>query len=463
MFREDEDTEDLAEEQKVPNLALRHQRELRGWSRLRLAREIQHHLPDAGISEKLIARWERGTRFPRPHYREVLCQIFEKSAAELGFVKDSPFASPGLGYQIILLTDEQAAILYDVLKLGDVTMAHDPTKRETLHKILQALSLAAIPAQTFLNVEPWERLTQATTKPTALNSATLTHFETLIGQCWDLSNHNELDVAERILTSFLPKLVGGTHGGKTAALASQGLRLQSVLAAHQIRLPEKVLLCKQAVEFARGSGDGNSLVSGLTELAVAYKYNKQPEQSLLTYQEALAHVNQATSPLIQARVYAASAAALAKVGRKREALFYSELAQEVFPEARGQDPAGILADFSHYLLIFYTGSVHLDLGEYQRAWDMFGLANSLPIAGPERNRLEIVNQQSRAAIALNNLEGCIACLEDTLTHSLAIGSKKRFNEAVSILQEDLPANWQREAAVKDLMERFQVGKGQAKA
>lgn len=64
-----------------PNLRLKHERELRGWSQGKVAEEI-------GTSERNIGRWERGVSSPYPHFREKLCLLFGKSAQELGFVEE---------------------------------------------------------------------------------------------------------------------------------------------------------------------------------------------------------------------------------------------------------------------------------------------------------------------------------------------------------------------------------------
>ncbi|MBX5459427.1 MAG: helix-turn-helix domain-containing protein [Thermogemmatispora sp.] len=81
-----------------PNLRLRHEREMRGWSQARVAEAI-------GSSEKNVSRWERGVSSPQPYYRERLCQLFGKSARELGFVEEAGGGlqeretSPGQGRQ----------------------------------------------------------------------------------------------------------------------------------------------------------------------------------------------------------------------------------------------------------------------------------------------------------------------------------------------------------------------------
>lgn len=65
-----------------PNL-LRLERERRGWSQSDVADRIG--LPDW----RTVSRWERGVSRPQPHYRQMLCQVFDKTAQELGFFEKS--------------------------------------------------------------------------------------------------------------------------------------------------------------------------------------------------------------------------------------------------------------------------------------------------------------------------------------------------------------------------------------
>lgn len=66
---------------RVPNYRLREERERRGLAQKDVAEFIG--LPDPHT----LGRWERGISFPQPHYRQKLCQLFDKSAEELGLVK----------------------------------------------------------------------------------------------------------------------------------------------------------------------------------------------------------------------------------------------------------------------------------------------------------------------------------------------------------------------------------------
>lgn len=67
-------------ESKVPNIKLRYQRELRGWSQKRLADQID-------TSKEMVSKWEGGQN-PGKYYQEKLCNLFGKSAQELGFLPE---------------------------------------------------------------------------------------------------------------------------------------------------------------------------------------------------------------------------------------------------------------------------------------------------------------------------------------------------------------------------------------
>src|SRR5579863_10305659 len=66
---------------RLPNSRLLYERELRGWSQEDLAEQI-------GTTQKIVSRWERGESMPQPYYRQKLCKLFGKNAAELGFLNE---------------------------------------------------------------------------------------------------------------------------------------------------------------------------------------------------------------------------------------------------------------------------------------------------------------------------------------------------------------------------------------
>src|SRR5438874_7407140 len=78
--------------QATPNLLLRDAREERGWTQKDVADRI-------GAPHPLnISRWESGTAFPRSHYIEQLCLLFDKTPRELGLLH-SASAGPGEAFR----------------------------------------------------------------------------------------------------------------------------------------------------------------------------------------------------------------------------------------------------------------------------------------------------------------------------------------------------------------------------
>ncbi len=85
--------------QRVPNLRLRQAREARNWTQLEVADAL-------GTTKLVVGRWERGERIPRRFYWTRLCELFGKSAAELGLLANPTQESPSQD------TSERAIPLY---------------------------------------------------------------------------------------------------------------------------------------------------------------------------------------------------------------------------------------------------------------------------------------------------------------------------------------------------------------
>ena len=142
-----------------PNYRLQAARDQKMWTQEEAADNV-------GVDHQTYWRWENGEQ--RPHYYSLrkLCEVFGKSAEELGFgrppeglvdaqwTKETtndeetsdrtlPSASPPPAQQhesFIRLTPELVAVLLSLL--GDDIMAHfDPEKRGTLRKILAAAGI----------------------------------------------------------------------------------------------------------------------------------------------------------------------------------------------------------------------------------------------------------------------------------------------------------------------------------
>jgi transcriptional regulator with XRE-family HTH domain/Tfp pilus assembly protein PilF len=85
-----------------PNERLRQERLLRGWSQKDVADRI-------GASYYYLSRWERGTTTPSPYYRQKLCALFEKNAAELGLIDDDEPEVQGAPHQSLQRPEDAEA------------------------------------------------------------------------------------------------------------------------------------------------------------------------------------------------------------------------------------------------------------------------------------------------------------------------------------------------------------------
>jgi tetratricopeptide (TPR) repeat protein len=65
----------------TPNHKLRYERERRAWTQQKVADMV-------GTTPLNVGRWERGVTSPAPFFRQKLCEVYEKSAQELGLVAE---------------------------------------------------------------------------------------------------------------------------------------------------------------------------------------------------------------------------------------------------------------------------------------------------------------------------------------------------------------------------------------
>lgn len=84
------------------NEQLRHERLRRGWSLNRAAQELhdlaarQPNLPELRADANTFSRWELRKNEPQPHHVTLLCQLYGKSAYELGLADRPPAESAGI-------------------------------------------------------------------------------------------------------------------------------------------------------------------------------------------------------------------------------------------------------------------------------------------------------------------------------------------------------------------------------
>src|SRR6266702_7062425 len=176
--------QEQAVKSKGPNKLLRYERESRGWSRDRMAEEPHNLFSDSAATGDMISRWERRKRNPSAFYREKLCILFQKTAADLGLldeVHDSDVSTLEISEvepeprqiqqdnaQIILLTSEELAVLQNFFGETNLKTMFDPAKRRTLQQVIATIGAVASGSGLALDSEPWDQLHAAQVKPSTL-------------------------------------------------------------------------------------------------------------------------------------------------------------------------------------------------------------------------------------------------------------------------------------------------------
>jgi DNA-binding SARP family transcriptional activator len=304
-----------------------------------------------------------------------------------------------------------------------------------------------------------EQLVTAATQPTALNEESIQAFQDIISVCWKFCDFGNILLAEQLLLTFLPQVQQLAESSKEAArLVAEGLRLQSVLSTHQLKLTDKITQCLQSVKYARLASEPNTLASSLHELTAAFRYTHRLDALLPVFQEALSFSEQVL-PSIRAGIYAGAAAAFAQRNRQKEADFYIHLAYETAAEETPHILAAVDHRYAH--LAEYEGLMYLEIGRPQKAFETFErFTNAL--SGntlPERNRLEMLNYQGQAALRLGDVQAYAHCLEKGIEGALVIQSKKRLNEALTLFAQEMPQQWRHEVCIKQVVERFRLSTG----
>jgi transcriptional regulator with XRE-family HTH domain len=177
------------------NWRLRWERQRRGWSQDNVVDRLQEVAaargdPEPGVDRNTVSRWERGISRPTPRYVQLLSAIFSLLPEDLGLVFPPPpepeptplslLPVPHVTQVPKIQPDEQVAKL-----------DADVDRRTFLRHAAGVAGLAAIPAglAAFPNApegEPWERLTRALERPSALDPVLVADVETLTASLHDL-------------------------------------------------------------------------------------------------------------------------------------------------------------------------------------------------------------------------------------------------------------------------------------
>lgn len=142
-------------EEKQPNRLLRWERELRGWSQKALAAQL-------GTTEQSVNHWESGLHKPNKYFQAQLCQLYAKSAEELGFMDRGQ------------KTEERDETRTDI--------ASEMGSEQTLSNLLQQRSEVS----SIFHIPQWERLSRVLEKFSPIDESGINSLEQIAKEYWKL-------------------------------------------------------------------------------------------------------------------------------------------------------------------------------------------------------------------------------------------------------------------------------------
>ena len=285
--------------------------------------------------------------------------------------------------------------------------------------------------------------------------------------CWYLMRGNQLAIIEQVLSTYLPSLHSlvqqSSHRKVAASLLTQVYRLYGILALHKKDLNVREIYCQKSVYYGGIAEDANLQAIAFVSWANNFSYVQNPARAIEMCQKALIHEGN-IAPLVLSKLHSELSLVYAQQKQEQKALRSLVLAQEIYPENPENDPSFLYADFSSSSLILKDGLANLALAQHFRedantyalqAQKVFSLVESGQAKGvtSERIRVEIINHQAKASLALSERDAFCHYLAMGIQGAKELGSQKRREEAINVYKEGRE-KWPDEPMVKDLADLF---------
>jgi tetratricopeptide (TPR) repeat protein len=213
----------------------------------------------------------------------------------------------------------------------------------------------------------------------------------------------------------------------------------------------------QAFQYAHLADDAHVKMASLIRKALTYRYINRyfkpcPYQIVEACQEAVQY-SSSVLPLLRGRLYTGLSEAYSGLGQADEAKRALEQAYRIFPVKPQDDPN---FSYTHFKLPqHFEAIMYLNLKQAEKAWELLAKVDtSIPMAVIP-DRVELLMDQTRASLLLDELQQSCMYLELAVTSASALGSDLRYREASGIYR-DMQVKWPHEQQVKALAEHFHL-------
>jgi tetratricopeptide (TPR) repeat protein len=243
---------------------------------------------------------------------------------------------------------------------------------------------------------------------------------------------------------------------QASALASEVYQLSCELATDSGQFTAAQQACQLALLYAQYSEEPNIQAAAHMRQANIYFHQQQPEQALSAYQQTLPVLSN-TSPLLKGRIYAGLAEVQAMRQEKQEALTYTGLAHEHYPEHPELDSAYRYTHATQYsLYVFGEGQTRLFLQQPKAAEEAFTYVEK-HIITPQTDpltRVDLLYYQTLASVMMEDLPTSCDRIIDAVHLARDIKSQLYYNKIYGTYQ-DMKKKWRYERQIIDLEGLFQ--------
>lgn len=422
-----------------------------GWTQEELAQKWSY-------SFETISAWERGKRTPSNTEIPRLAKLLEVDADTLVATirRARQIRREKASQHQPMLHHESFAqeIPQPMIRSVDATRAipemplPSPSQGMKLDNLLPSLSQSVVKADL---AEPFFT--------DEIPSETLEDFAALTEICRRLSEGNELKTAERILWNYLPRVESAAKLSlkdqrTVASITSQSYLLAASLAGQRNDLQGRHHFSEQALLYGKLAQDRNLQITALRQLSITFDYLERPDKVLQIFQQAFPYLDE-ISPLLRACIYAGVSGAHAQMRQEQETLRFMDMAYEQFPVHPEFEPGYLHTICRYSSLVFFDGLNHLELGRPLEAEKVLARIDGLQpkIQIPERVRIELLNYQVEVFMTLRYMEQACTYLEAAVHAAMAIGSERRFQEALRLFRQ-MQQIWPYESQIQRLGDLF---------
>ncbi|MPZ86659.1 MAG: helix-turn-helix domain-containing protein [Nitriliruptorales bacterium] len=376
------------------NSRLRAERQRKGWSQERLAQELHFHCGRM-VSPSTISRWENGGEVPKPLYRELLCEIFDLDAYELGLVRP-------LVAEDTTLEDAPGTIIAAVREVLE-DWSHDMRRRELLRLMGVGGAALALP------IDDPARLAWTTKNAGKLDRRQLEDLQALTtsyGQMQDTVAPKALIGPVSGHLEELTTLLGTTQPDfvrkQLYEIAGETAIISGWLSFHMDNRGDAREHFKVAEAAGRESGNGTLRAHALGARRALHSavplggHLGDTAQALALMDEAKNHVGPASPAPLRAWLAACEAEEHALAGDAKACQDSLERAEHATDEARPEQLVGRFRHWDHARLDGYRGLCHVLLRDASEAESVLNRALNGTDAGRFEHRSAVLTDLAAA-------------------------------------------------------------------